>query len=87
MADPTVDLAHLLRLEIDPAELYKRSRTVIDPKFGINIVDLGLVHGSSSAAACSVLGQTIGRCIGASWPSAALWQEPLDGPSKHAEGM
>jgi metal-sulfur cluster biosynthetic enzyme len=45
MADPTVDLAHVLGLEVDPADLHERLRMVIDPELGINIVDLGLVYG------------------------------------------
>jgi hypothetical protein len=34
MTDPTVNLARLLRLEVDPADFHERVRMVIDPEFG-----------------------------------------------------
>lgn len=45
MADPTVDLARRLRLEIDLDEPHERLRTGIDPELGVKIVDLGLIDG------------------------------------------
>ncbi len=85
MADPTVDLAHVLGLEVDPADLHERLRMVIDPELGINIVDLGLVYGvevvggvarvrmTTTTPACPMVRTWPTRSAGRSWAWTACW--------------
>ena len=49
MADQPIGLARLLTVQVDPGQLVEQLRTVIDPELGLNIVDLGLVYGTTIA--------------------------------------
>ncbi|HVA85159.1 MAG TPA: metal-sulfur cluster assembly factor [Candidatus Saccharimonadales bacterium] len=46
MTGASIDLAQLLKVNVDAGELVERLRAVIDPELGVNIVDLGLVYGA-----------------------------------------